>query len=138
MSARTRTRTRGRRGVEAVDPPGAQGAQGAPGTTQPDAAAAPTTPDDPPDTCELVLDGELTVLTAAEVHARLLVAARARTCTVDLAGVEEFDTAGLQLLLAARAESRAAGRRLNLRRPSRAVREVLAVLRLDHRMEALR
>lgn len=54
----------------------------------------------------LVLAGELTVITAAEEKERLLAALQTSSgLRVDLAGVEEIDTAGLQILLLARREA---------------------------------
>lgn len=78
----------------------------------------------------LRLDGELTIYRAAELKTALLLALgrAADTLVLDLSGVSEIDSAGLQLLLLLRAESAAAGRRLQLAAPSEAVQELVALL----------
>jgi anti-anti-sigma factor len=76
----------------------------------------------------LRLAGELTIYRAEELKRELL-AALAATPVLELAldEVSECDSAGLQLLLLARAGAEAAGGALRLRQPSAAVREVLAL-----------
>jgi anti-anti-sigma factor len=80
----------------------------------------------------LVLDGELTVQSAAE-HKTLLLAALEATdaLDLDLSGVSELDTAGLQLLLLLKREAGTFGKTVTLSEPSQAVLEVLALARLD-------
>lgn len=75
----------------------------------------------------LRLGGELTIYHAGELRQALLGDAAAMTGvhTLDLSAVEEFDTAGLQVLLMARRAADAAGGRLQLRAHSEAVREVI-------------
>ena len=54
----------------------------------------------------LAVEGELTIITAAEDKERLLGALQTSSgLRVDLAAVEEIDTAGLQVLLLARREA---------------------------------
>jgi len=54
----------------------------------------------------VAVDGELTIMTAAEQLDRLLGALRGSNgLRVDLSGVEDLDTAGLQVLLVARREA---------------------------------
>ena len=80
----------------------------------------------------LELAGELTVITATEQHQRLRsVLTGGVDCELGLAGVTDFDTAGLQVLLVARQEAERVGVRLTFREPSRAVRDVLAIAHLD-------
>lgn len=63
----------------------------------------------------LRLDGELTIYRAAELKDVLLAAVAANdTLEIDLSGVEEFDTAGVQLLLLAKREAGARGGSLRL------------------------
>jgi len=79
--------------------------------------------------CTLHLDGELTIYTAAQHRATLL--ERLGACPelkLDLAGVTELDTAGLQLLLVLKREAQAQGRELRLVNHSQAVVEVLELL----------
>ncbi len=75
----------------------------------------------------LRLGGELTIYHAGELRRALLddSAAHAGVRTLDLSGVEEFDWAGLQVLLMARRAAERAGGRLCLRNHSEAVREVI-------------
>ena len=77
------------------------------------------------------IEGDLTIQTAAE-HKQLLLTAvdEAADVLVDLAGVSEFDTAGLQVLLLARREAIRRNRILEIADPSPAVIEVLAVAHL--------
>lgn len=76
----------------------------------------------------LCLQGELTVFRAAELAP--LLDAEPPPAALDLSGVTEIDTAGLQLLLRARRRALDAGRTLPLLRPSEAVTEVCALLGL--------
>jgi anti-anti-sigma factor len=82
------------------------------------------------------IDGEFTIYRAAELAAALMSALAAlpeeATFEVDLSGVTEMDSAGVQLLLAARKSVRDGGRRLRLGADSPAVREVFQTLQLDH------
>ena len=87
------------------------------------------------DAVTLRIDGELTIYRAAELCEALkgaLAGAPDRgALEVDLSAVTEMDSAGVQLLMAARKSARAAGRELRLANASRAVAEVFAILRLD-------
>lgn len=76
---------------------------------------------------ELALEGELTIYTAAQQHQLLLAWATGASGSgaVNLARVTECDSAGLQLLLAARATLAEQGCAIALHEPSRPVREVL-------------
>ena len=74
----------------------------------------------------LALDGELTIYAAAELQARLIAALADAPdgLDIDLAGVTELDSAGVQLLMATRRGALATGRSVTLCAPSDAVREV--------------
>lgn len=77
------------------------------------------------------LDGELSIYRAAELKVTLLAAVRDHAAVeVDLSGVTEFDTAGVQLLLLAKREAVAAQRTLTLTGHSPAVVEVFELLDL--------
>lgn len=69
----------------------------------------------------LVLEGELTIYTAADSKPKLLQALKAPATEFDLSQVTEIDAAGLQLLLLAKREARAAGIELSLTGHSGAV-----------------
>jgi anti-sigma B factor antagonist len=71
------------------------------------------------------IDGELTIYRAAELKADVLAAP-----ALDLGGVTEIDTAGIQLLLLAQREARAAGRGWRIADASPAVDDALALLGL--------
>ena len=73
----------------------------------------------------LHVDGELTIYRAAELKPALLGAP-----VLELAGVSEIDTAGVQLLLLARREAQAQGRGWRIGARSAAVDEALALLGL--------
>ena len=71
--------------------------------------------------------GEMTVYTAAQIKQPLVdaIADGPPTIELDLSGVPEFDTAGLQLLLLAQREALARGRHFQIGPESHIVREVL-------------
>jgi anti-anti-sigma factor len=95
--------------------------------TAPDTAASTVRP-----------GGELTIQTAAERHATLLEALEGTTeLTVDLSRVSEFDTAGLQVLLALVAEGERRGHPVRIVSPAPVVREVLALCRLGDDLRRL-
>jgi anti-sigma B factor antagonist len=79
------------------------------------------------------VDGGMTVYTCSELKSHLLeqLTAHPEAAGIDLSRVVEFDTAGLQLLLAARRHASAGGRELRVINPSRAVSEVLELCRLN-------
>ncbi len=82
----------------------------------------------------LQIEGELTIYRAAELRETLQAALAAlpdgADLAIGLAGVTEMDSAGVQLLVAARNSAAAAGRALRLRDPSPAVADVFATLNL--------
>ena len=79
----------------------------------------------------LNIDGELTILTAAEHHQRLRsFLADGTNLQLGLSGVSELDTAGLQVLLLARREANRRKAVLKLCDLSQAVSDVLAIVHL--------
>lgn len=81
---------------------------------------------------QLTFDGEMTIYTAAEQFQRLQEHLNMHTNLVlDLSGVTELDSAGLQLLLLAQTEALRRGLLFRLQRPSATVQEVLQLLRLE-------
>lgn len=78
------------------------------------------------------LGPELTIAHAAEHHARLLeqLATHDEDLVLDLAGVTEFDSSGVQLLLALRKSLAERGHVLRLLAPPAAVRDALATFGL--------
>jgi anti-anti-sigma factor len=86
----------------------------------------------------LVIDGELTIHTAGDRKVELLgLLERGDALTVDLSGVTELDTAGLQLLLLTRREATQLGKTLEITAASNAVTEALAIVHLSVRLERL-
>jgi anti-sigma B factor antagonist len=80
----------------------------------------------------LAVEGEMTIYRAAELKPALLEAVHAHDApALDLSAVTEFDSAGLQLLLAARREAARLGKRLDIPAASPAVREVFALLGMN-------
>lgn len=79
-------------------------------------------------------DADLTIAHVAALKPALLqaVAAGDGPLVLDLGAVAELDTAGLQLLLLARREAAARGRVLQLRGVAPAVRDLLALSRVEH------
>lgn len=80
----------------------------------------------------LAVEGEMTIYRAAELKPALLEAVRTHDePALDLSAVTEFDSAGLQLLLAARREAGLLGKPLRVTAASPAVRDVFALLGID-------
>ena len=82
--------------------------------------------------CKVRIAGEMTIYDAAEMKPELMrQLARAAELDVDLSGVSEFDSAGLQLLILLKREAAQHGKVLRLRAHSPAVVEVLTLTRAD-------
>lgn len=80
------------------------------------------------ETRHLQLDGALSIYTAADTKPRLSAALEgAIALEIDLSEVEEFDCAGLQLLLAAREQARRQDIGLRFHGANAVVRELLAL-----------
>lgn len=77
-----------------------------------------------------LLEGELTIYRAADLKDVCLAAIDADEPALDLSGITEIDTAGVQLLLLARREASARGRTLLLKAPSPAVCNAFELLEL--------
>lgn len=76
----------------------------------------------------LVIEGELTIYTVSELKERILGALLANDeLEIDLSGVEEFDAAGLQLLIVAKKGAKALNREFRLSGPSPAVLNLLGL-----------
>lgn len=86
----------------------------------------------------LRIDGDLTVQCAADYKGVLLSALEAGSAIeLDLSGVIELDTAGLQLLLLLKREAQLLDKPWRLLHPSEAVQEVLALARLDQQLNPI-
>jgi anti-sigma B factor antagonist len=84
-----------------------------------------------PQVGQLVIEGDLTIYDAARVKDELLARLHANAeLTVDLSGITELDTAGIQLLLLLQREASDAHKPLHWAKHSSAVSEVLALLNL--------
>lgn len=82
--------------------------------------------------------GEMSIYRAGDIHNQLSEAlAESPLLHLDLSEVTEFDTAGLQMLLAARKSAEAAHGALRIVNPSVAVSEVLRLLHLGAQLEPL-
>jgi anti-sigma B factor antagonist len=76
--------------------------------------------------CQLHIEGEMTIYTAAETKARLLpLLAQCIDLEIDLSQVNEMDSAGLQLLILAKRACTKRNVNLHLAGHSKAVAEVL-------------
>jgi anti-anti-sigma factor len=79
----------------------------------------------------IALDGELTIYRAADLKVSVLEALRkAQLLEIDLSGVTELDTAGLQVLMLAKQVAAAEQRTLRLVQHSPAVVEIFEMLDL--------
>lgn len=84
------------------------------------------------DTGYIALEGELSIYRAADVKALLqMELKRCAALEVDLAGVTEIDSAGVQVLILAKLMARDESRELRLVHHSDAVREVFGRLALE-------
>lgn len=82
--------------------------------------------------CYITIEGEMTIYTALELKDRLLAPLdQCADTEIDLAGVSEIDSAGLQLLMMAKNEARARGKNLRIFGHSPAVLEVLELCNLE-------
>jgi anti-sigma B factor antagonist len=92
-------------------------------STQPAALSAPTL---------LALDGELTIYRATVLHQTLVaaLAAAPNGLAIELAGVTEIDSAGVQLLMAGKRAANGSGRPFTLTEHSAPVLEVFELLDL--------
>lgn len=77
------------------------------------------------------LTGEWTIHQIGDHHRALMSAIQAGAWTLDASGITEFDSAGLQLLVAARHTLLRQGRELQLVAASACVRDALANYGLD-------
>jgi anti-anti-sigma factor len=83
------------------------------------------------DVTRISLDGELTIYRAADLKVSVLEALRkTRVLEIDLSGVIELDTAGLQVLMLAKQTATAEQRELRLLQHSPAVVEIIEMLDL--------
>jgi anti-sigma B factor antagonist len=79
-----------------------------------------------------MIEGEMTIYNALELKDRLLASLdQSAHMEIDLAGVSEIDSAGLQLLAMAKNEARARGKTLSISGHSPAVLEVLELCDLE-------
>ncbi|MHA6493925.1 STAS domain-containing protein [Pseudomonas borbori] len=86
------------------------------------------------DTDNRSLSGSLTIYEARDAHQALLAAscdAEPGPWTLDVQGLDELDSAGVQLLLALDRHLRQRGAELQLLQPADAVRDLLDLLRLQ-------
>ena len=85
----------------------------------------------PQDVTRISIDGEMTIYRAADLRVVVLEALRkSRVLEIDLAGITELDTAGLQVLMLAKQTANADKRELRLLRHSPAVVEIFEMLDL--------
>jgi anti-anti-sigma factor len=83
------------------------------------------------DVTRIALDGEITIYRAADLKTTVLDALRkTRVLEIDLSGVTELDTAGLQVLMLAKQSAAADQRELRLLQHSPAVVEIFEMLDL--------
>lgn len=83
------------------------------------------------DVTRIAIDGEMTIYRAADLKTLVLDALRkTRVLEIDLSGVTELDTAGLQVLMLAKQTAAADQRELRLLQHSPAVVEIFEMLDL--------
>lgn len=83
------------------------------------------------DSCQLRIEGEMTVFTALDVKERLLGSLTGcRQVDVDLSRVSEMDSTGLQLMILAKREAGAMGKEIRFVAHSPAVVDVLEMCKM--------
>ena len=81
--------------------------------------------------CRAVIEGEMTIYNAAALHASLmLIIAQGRELEINLAGVTEIDSAGVQLLMLAKKQCDGHEHRLTLTEHSNVVLDVFDLMGL--------
>lgn len=85
---------------------------------------------------DLALEGELTIYSAAAQRDVLLAWSLDGSGVIDLSAITDCDSAGVQLLLSARATLAKDGRTLVLREPSQPVRDALLGFGLTTALQA--
>lgn len=89
------------------------------------------------DVQRIVIDGEFTIFTASEIRNRMLDAlSEGDQVEVDLSGVNEIDTAGVQIILAAQLNASNRRKQLSFVGRSQAVIDVMAIYGLADRFTA--
>jgi anti-anti-sigma factor len=82
--------------------------------------------------CRFTIEGEMTIYTALELKDKLLAPLdQCADMEIDLAGVSEIDSAGLQLLVLTKNEAKARGKNLSISGHSPAVLEILDLCNLE-------
>ena len=82
--------------------------------------------------CRIALDGEMTIYAAQALKDELLAPlAQCETAELDLSGVSDIDSAGLQLLILAKTETQTRGKTLSITGHSPAVLEILELCDLE-------
>ncbi|MDO8699342.1 MAG: STAS domain-containing protein [Rhodoferax sp.] len=82
--------------------------------------------------CRIALNGEMTIYAALALKDELLAPlAQCETAELDLSGVSEIDSAGLQLLIMAKAEAKAHGKTLVITGHSTVVLDILDLCDLE-------
>jgi len=82
--------------------------------------------------CHLVIEGEMTIYNVLELKDKLLAPLdQCAQMEIDLAGVSEIDSAGLQLLVMTKNEALARGKNLSIFGHSPAVLEVFGLCNLE-------
>jgi anti-anti-sigma factor len=87
----------------------------------------------------VAIDGEMNIYNALELKAALMKSIdESEAVDIDLSGVSEFDSAGLQLLLLARKECERGGKRLKFKAKSAPVESVIGLFNLGELFESPR
>lgn len=82
--------------------------------------------------CRFAVEGEMTIYTALELKAPLLATlSQCAEVEIDLAGVSEIDSAGLQLLVMIKQEAKTQNKNLTISGHSPAVLEILDLCQLE-------
>jgi anti-anti-sigma factor len=79
---------------------------------------------------QLFIEGEMTIYTVREIKHQLMQVPNSQDTAIDLSGVTEIDTAGLQLLVLVKREARKHHSTLRLKAHSPAVIEAIDVCNL--------
>ncbi|MBV1907483.1 MAG: STAS domain-containing protein [Pseudomonadales bacterium] len=85
--------------------------------------------------CKLALEGDMTIYTAESIHADFKpILQDYSRFEISLAGVEDIDTTGVQMLLALSNHAEAEGHTLKMDKPSESVQEIANLFNISKRL----
>ena len=86
--------------------------------------------------CKLAIEGDMTIYTAEELHSGLMgIVGDYKDFDISLAGVEDIDTTGVQILLALKRRAESESTMLSLKEPSDSIQEIANLFNVADRLD---